>query len=241
MFSKKFFVTLAVFSLIGIMAFGMIGSGAWFTDSATSQTNTFTSGTLSIKDGEVQQTQGYTITNMAPGDKTGDVVIKIENNGNIPLAWFGDLVIEGSPELKKAIYIDYALMQFEPDGFNQVDDNFITNGLGSGPDGGWYTTLASSSTFGVVALNVFDDNNGMGSTPYEFMGALKPGYAYVLTLRFGFAELAGNDYQALGPLTVSLKVNATQINAGALNALKAGFGTTHMLWLGQQIAKQPGL
>ena len=239
MFSKKSLGVIVVIFLIGVMTYGMIGSGAWFTDSATSNTDTFYSGTLSIDDGKVVTTPGFTITEMAPGDKTGDVVFIIENNGNIPLAWFGDLVIDGSSKLKEAIYIDYALMQYEPDAFNEIDDNFIKDGLGFGAYPGWYNTLASNSIFGKVTLDVFDDNNGMGSTPYEFLGALKPGYSYVLTLRFAFAELAGNDYQTKGPLNVSLKVDATQINEGALNALKSGFGTNLLTWLNQQIDKQP--
>jgi hypothetical protein len=71
------------------------------------------------------------------------------------------------------------------------------------------------------------------------MGALKPGYRYELTLRFGFAPLAGNEYQGQGPLTVAFHAEAAQVNAGALNAFQAGFGDTHLPWLTAQIAKQP--
>jgi hypothetical protein len=173
---------------------------------------------------------------MAPGDKTGDVVIIIENNGTLPLAWFGDLIVSNSV-LKNAIYIDYAQMEFLPASW-ETTDNFILNGVGSGPYPGWYNTLANQSAFGVVTLNVFDANNGMGSTPYEFMGALKPGYSYKLTLRFGFAEGAGNEYQGAGPMTIAFKADATQITAGALNAIGANFGTYHLTWMNDQIAKQ---
>jgi hypothetical protein len=237
---KKGFVLLIVLAAISVMAFGVIGSGAWFTDSATSSTNSLSSGTLSIDNGKLSQVTLGTISNMAPGDVTGDVVIVIENNGTIPLAWFGDLVV-GSSVLKDAIYIDYAQMEFlKPGGTGtwEPTDNFITDGVGSGNYPTWYNTLAGLSTFKVITLKNFDANNGMGSTPYEFMGALKPGYSYKLTLRFGFAEGAGNDYQHAGPLTVSFKADATQITAGALDAIQAGFGTNHLTWMNDQIVKQ---
>jgi hypothetical protein len=224
-----------------MMVIGMLGSGAWFTDGAANTSGSISSGTLSINDAGVSSVDLGTITTMAPGDKTNDVVITIENNGTIDLAWFGDLVV-GSSALKDAIYIDYAQMEFKSPS-NGADwepaDNFITNGVGSGPYPSWFNTLAGLSPFGKVTLKNFDANNGMGSTPYEFMGALKPGYSYKLTLRFGFAEGAGNEYQALGPLSLGFDVDATQISTGALDGVKAGFGATHLTWLNQQIAKQP--
>jgi hypothetical protein len=236
---KKTLALLIAIAILGVMAFGMISSGAWFTDTATSDTNSLSSGTLSIDDAKLSQVNLGTISNMAPGDKTGDVVIVIENNGTIPLAWFGDLII-GNSVLKDAIYIDYAQMEFlKPGGGSwEPTDNFISDGVGDGDYPTWYNTLAGLSTFKVITLKNFDANNGMGSTPYEFMGALKPGYSYKLTLRFGFAEGAGNDYQHAGPLTVSFKADATQITAGALDAIQAGFGTNHLTWMNDQIVKQ---
>jgi hypothetical protein len=223
---------------IAVLVIGLLGSGAWFTDTVTSPTSSTSSGTLSLQDAGLTTFDLGTISNMAPGEKTQDVVITIKNDGNINLAWFGNLVITGDPVLQDALYIDYALMQFEGGAWAEPDYNFIANGVGAGPYPGWWNTLASQSPFGVVTLKKFDANNGMGSTPYEFMGALRPNFNYKLTLRFGFAEGAGNEYQGLGPVNLSFQVHATQISAGALNAFEAGFGTTHLVWLNQQIANQ---
>ena len=238
MISKKILASIFV---IGILALAMgYGTYSYFSDTKTSSENTFTAGILDINLGE-SETAEISISNMAPGDITGDWVITIKNTGTIPLAWFGDWIIVGDSTLKKAIYIDYAQMEFlKPDGVSTWEpaDNFITNGVGSGPYPGWYNYLASLSTFSVVTLDVWDGNNGMGTTPYEHMGALKFGYSYRLTVRFGFAAGADNTYQGKGPLTISLKVDATQVNAGALDALKTGF-SIHLDWLNAQLAKQP--
>jgi hypothetical protein len=247
----KYWKPVLLLATIGVMVIGMWGSGAWFTDTATSNTANISSGTLSIQDGLVSSIVIGDVSNMAPGDVTGNAEIIIKNNGSLNLAWFGDLVVSGDTDLKPAIYVDFAQMEFlSPDGVtpwiddsggaipNYTVDNFILNGVGSGPYPGWFNTLAGLSPFGVVTLNNFDGHNGMGSTPWEFMGALKPGYSYKLTIRFGFAGEAGNEFQNQGAMNISLKVDATQIKAGALDALHAGFGSTHLPWLNAQIADQ---
>jgi hypothetical protein len=239
---RKLFKPALLLATVGVLAFGLLSSGAWFTDTATSNTATISSGTLSIADGQVNTLPIGTIANMAPGDVTPDAEIIIQNNGTLDLAWFGNLIVGGDTDLKNAIYIDYAQMEFLSPGSApnwEPTDNFIANGVGAGPYPAWFNSLAALSAFDVVTLDVFDGNNGMGSTPWEFMGALKPGYSYKLTLRFGFAGGAGNTYQNQGPMTISLQVDATQIASGALDAVQAGFGTTHLTWLNQQIAKQP--
>jgi predicted ribosomally synthesized peptide with SipW-like signal peptide len=238
--NKKILASMVV---IGILALAMgYGTYSYFSSTKTSTSNTFTAGTLSISLGESETTE-ISIGNMAPGDVTGNWVITITNDGNLPLAWFGNWIIEGDPKLKEAIYIDYAQMEFlKPDGTTwETTDNFITNGRGSGPYPDWYNTLAGQSKFGVVTLDVWDGNNGMGTTPYEHAGALKPGYSYRLTVRFGFAAGAGNTYQGAGPLTISFKVDATQVNAGAIGQLSINPSAIPGLvdWLNAQLVKQP--
>lgn len=237
---KKLWKPALLLTAVLIMVFGIINSGAWFSASKTADGGTLQSGTLSIGDPGAYGFSLGSVPPMAPGDKTNDVVIYVNNTGTTNLAWFGDLVISGSPKLQKAIYIDYAKMEFLGGTWAEPDDNFILGGKGSGPYPDWYNTLAAKNTFGLVGLDVFDGSSGMGSAPYEFMGALKPGFAYKLTLRFGFAEQADNSYQGLGPLSISYKVDATQIKTGALNALHAGFGdnTDNVKWLNDQIANQ---
>jgi len=220
------------------------GTYSYFSDTKTSASNTFTAGTLKLDGtGFTSFNLGSIVGNMAPGDLSDYASITIENTGTLDLAWFGDWVITGGVKLREAIYIDSATMRFYcPDGINtwEPTDNFITNGVGSGPYPAWYNSLASLSKFVVVSLDVWDGNNGMGTTPYEHMGALKHGYSYKLTIRFGFAKDAGNEYQgdAVNPVNISFKVDATQINAGALEALHPTF-SNHLIWLQQQIAKQP--
>jgi hypothetical protein len=156
----KYLKPALLLAAVAIMAIGMLGSGAWFTDTATNQTAALSSGTLSIDDGKVAEFSLGAITNMAPGDVTDEVTIIIKNNGTLDLAWFGDLIVSGDLDLKDAIYIDYAKMEFfDPDGVGQWEpvDNFITNGVGSGPYPSWFNTLAGQSPFGVVTL--------MSSTP----------------------------------------------------------------------------
>jgi predicted ribosomally synthesized peptide with SipW-like signal peptide len=233
---------LASIMVIGMLALAMgYGTYSYFSSTKTSTSNTFTAGTLDISLGESETTE-ISIGNMAPGDVTGDWVITITNDGTLNLAWFGDLVVTGGIKLREAIYIDYAKMEFLP-GPWEPEDNFIKDGRGFGSWPDWYNYLADLSPFKVVTLKNFDDNEGMcPGTPYEFMGALKPSYSYKLTLRFGFAKDAGNEYQgdAVAPVTISFKVDATQVNADALNALNPPLPLSNYLsWLEAQIAKQP--
>lgn len=243
---RKLWKPALLLSVVGVMAIGLLGSGAWFTDQATSNTASISSGTLSIDDAQVSTLTIGTVSNMAPGDVTGNAEIVIKNNGTLNLVWFGDLAASGDTTLKSAVYIDYAKMEFlTPSGANwqaEGPDNFITDGLGSGLYPGEFNRLAALSPFGVNTLSVFDENNGMGVGPYEFNGALKPGYSYKLTLRFGMAPGANNDYQTKGPMNITFTVKATQITSGAITAaIPAGYSwsvSSLLPWLNAQIADQ---
>jgi predicted ribosomally synthesized peptide with SipW-like signal peptide len=223
---------LLFIAMAAILSIGLIGGAfAYFTDTATTTANSFTAGTLSIDNNELTSITAFTIPNMAPGDVTGEYSVIIRNDGSINLGWLGDWQFSGSPALMDALYIDSAKMEFlSPSLANWLDDAtpgyeadgadwFIKDGTGHGPYASWFTYVAGLSSFGVVTFNNFNNNAGMlpGSV-YEHMGALKPGYAYRLTVKFGFAAGAGNSYQGLGPVTVAFNVNATQINSTALQA-----------------------
>lgn len=228
---------LITISLVGI------GTYAYFSDTETSPATTFTAGTLELNGPGIANFNLGTIGNMAPGDKTGDAVIYIQNVGTVPLGWFGDLVISGGNKLREAIYIDYALMQFEGGSWAEADDNFILNGRGSGPYPGEYNKFADLSPFKVLTLKNFDGGPFMNpGTGYEFMGALKPGYAYRLTLRFGFAEGAGNEYQGsvTSPVNISFKVDATQVKKEALKLLVPTLADAPWTegWMNGQLANQ---
>ncbi len=233
-----------------VLSLGMIGSAfAYFSDTATSTTNTFTAGTLSIDDSELTTATSLTINNMAPGDITDPISFIIRNNGSINLAWLGDWQFSGNATLMGALYIADAKMEFlsptladwnsdptpgyDPGGA----DHFIVNGTGSGPYPAFYTALAGLSGFNVITFNSWNNNAAMvpGSV-YEHAGALKPGYSYKLTVKFGFAAGAGNEYQGLGPVTVKFKVDAAQIVAAQISALTGGWAD--ITWLNAQIADQ---
>jgi predicted ribosomally synthesized peptide with SipW-like signal peptide len=248
---KILFAVMAIVAAVGLVG----GAFAYFTDSATSTTNQFTAGVLSIDDALVAESPAIVITNMAPGDVTGEYTITIKNNGSMNLGWLGDWQfsggVSGSVDLKDALYIDYAKMQFlSPGGVDwqggtvgegyEADggDLFILNGKGNGPYPSFGNDLAALSSFGVVTFNNFANpaNSGMlPGTVFEHMGALKPGYSYKLTVKFGFAPGAGNDYQGLGPVTAQLAVKAVQINTAAL----AEAGVSDVTgWMNNQISNQ---
>lgn len=213
---KKLWKPALLLAAIAIMAYGVIGSGAWFTDNAASPTSQLSSGTLSIEEGQFAAFNLGTISNMAPGDLTPYISVYIKNDGSISLGWFGDLVINDSM-LKDVIYIDYAKMEFlGTDGTTPwyPADEFIKDGVYA-----YELAAPLAGPDGFVTVAEWDGNNGMGVTPYEFMGYLDPGYMYKLTMRFGFLTSAGDEYQAQGPLDLSFEVTATQVKQGALDAM----------------------
>jgi hypothetical protein len=79
---KKISILVAVLA-IGVMAFGMLGSGAFFVDPEVSQNNTFVAGTLDLKvnGGDAPVTM-FNVSNMAPdAHSTGSLTLK--NAGSI--------------------------------------------------------------------------------------------------------------------------------------------------------------
>jgi predicted ribosomally synthesized peptide with SipW-like signal peptide len=78
---KYGFLLLAV----AIMAFGMLGTGAWFSDTVTSTGNSLTAATLRLNvNGNRSSSQTYVLSNIAPGawDLGGQAILK--NIGTIP-------------------------------------------------------------------------------------------------------------------------------------------------------------
>ncbi len=154
---KKRWMILIAFVAIATITIGMVGASAWFTDSATSNVATLSSGTLSIDNAQVSEIVLGVIENMAPGDETGTATITIVNDGSINLAWFGNLIMSGDSDLKNVIYIKDAQMNFlsplnanwQPleGGCPAGPDHFITLGLGSGC---WPLTYSGPDRLGVI-------------------------------------------------------------------------------------------
>jgi hypothetical protein len=84
--SKKIMSIIAIVAL-GIMAFGAISSGAWFTNTAISNQNDTKMGTLvvNIVDGREGSTPGLHIANAEPGVAGAPFTLGIDNLGSLPL------------------------------------------------------------------------------------------------------------------------------------------------------------
>ena len=84
------FVFMISFLALGVMAFGLISTGAWFSDTATTSENNLVAGTLDLLiNGQDDAVQTYKIANLSPGawDLTGQAVLK--NDGTIAgQLWF---------------------------------------------------------------------------------------------------------------------------------------------------------
>ena len=257
--SKKAMVSLL---LIGLMAFGAgIGTYAWFTSQATSTGNTFTAGTLTVglDHGDTVELNLGDTGNMQPGDVTEQIEVMVTNDGSLDLAYFGYFVVDENQgplapapqySLLDAIYIKEFKTEFlDPDGEGTWEDadHFIQEGHGIG-----YFAQFDDPVMGVMTLRQWMKNGGgMGVGGGVQTGALAPydgnddGFVYKHTIQFGFAPLAGNEYQGIGPMDIQYVVKATQVDAGALEALdnedaKISIGDyAHMEgWYEDQIEKQ---
>jgi predicted ribosomally synthesized peptide with SipW-like signal peptide len=238
--NKKLVISLV---LIGALAFSLgLGSYAWFSSEAVSENNVFASGTLSLNvnddvDGVYTLELGE-INNIAPGDIMPEEEIIIKNDGTLNLAWAGRFELDGDTYLAKAIYIKEMKMEFLDDNGEdwEPEDHFISNGVGAGVYASYYDGLKDEE-LGVITLEKFLADGGMSpANPGIQMGALKPGYSYKLTFTLGMAEKTGNEFQGLN-MDLSYKVDATQINAGALAEVRNGLDG-HITWFEEQIAKQ---
>jgi predicted ribosomally synthesized peptide with SipW-like signal peptide len=248
---KKIITSLLVVVGVTVLAVGV--TMAYFTDTATSTTSTLASGTLELVVNNNNSAPTFTwalgnISGMAPGDVTDEVTITIRNGGTIPFAWFGYFnIVDDTGSLADVIYIDYAKMEFlKPSyigGVWEDTDVFIVDGRGAGLYSGYYNTLADKSSYEVITLTEWNKDSAMGAGGGVQMGALKTDYSYRFTFKLGFAPGAGNDFQGKS-MDLSYTVDATQINAGALDELftntlrLGGVGSNHLPWLNLQIDKQ---
>lgn len=84
-----FFVPVAILA-IGIMTYGLTGTSAWFSDTATTPISSVASGTLILKiNGQDEVSQAYSVSNLKPNarEPMGQVILK--NEGSIKgLGWF---------------------------------------------------------------------------------------------------------------------------------------------------------
>lgn len=83
---RLIFAGLLSLLLIGVLASGVVGSGALFSDTETSHGNTFTAGTLDLKvDGQDDPNiVSVSLADMNPGDDTGYYRWCLRNAGSLP-------------------------------------------------------------------------------------------------------------------------------------------------------------
>jgi predicted ribosomally synthesized peptide with SipW-like signal peptide len=188
--------------LVCLLSLGVVGGAfAYFTDTATSNANTFTAGTVHIVLGG-GIAGGINFTNMAPGDKvTGSMWV--QNTGSLPI-WFSGYMADGWSQSLGG-YIDKFSVKVTTDptdyyGYNQIIYN--------GP----LTGLVGKSN-GLIAL--------AGEFPPLPAGAWA-GYNFEFTLD---GPSTGNAYQGAW-LSGTLAVDAIQSNniswADAFAFLKNG-------------------
>lgn len=242
---KKLLVTMLTLTVAVALLAG--GTMAWFTDTDDAGTATFTAGILDVDVsdglGEVAEFNIGPIDHMNPGDVYKPIIINITNKGNKKLAWFGDWTFD-VPNTEKdvildAMYIDSMKMEFlKPDGNGNWEetDEFIKDGKGYGTYAAAFDALIDDE-WGVITLRKWNDNNTMGISPFEHMGALMPGYSYRLTVQFGFNSKADNKYQGR-TVTIGFNVKATQVQKDALDDEIGAGKSTHYDWFIDQLKKQ---
>jgi predicted ribosomally synthesized peptide with SipW-like signal peptide len=83
--ARRSLIVLTLGILTGVMAFGVVGSAAWFTDQDLIDENTVAAGTLSIDvRSEESVSQPFSISNLAPGgDWDGPYPFGIYNDGTL--------------------------------------------------------------------------------------------------------------------------------------------------------------
>ena len=83
--TRRSLIVLLLGILTGVMAFGVVGSAAWFTDQDAIEDNSVAAGTLTIDvRSEEGVTQPFTIANLAPGgDWDGPYPFGIFNDGSL--------------------------------------------------------------------------------------------------------------------------------------------------------------
>lgn len=217
---KILFVVMAC-----VLCLGMVGGAfAYFTDTATSTANTFASGTLDVDvNGDTDDSFDIvvgTVNNMAPGDITGTIEIKVKNVGSLPAATFARFTFDNDSGLGAALDVyDWQATYFNGNDtansrWGAGDDPYF--GVGSNMD--WFVqngVAGFNMGSNVLNLDVGDVISGDRAFDAE---ALPAGAYYILKVKFQMDPTAGNEYQDKS-VDVAFEVYATQVNSDAIDAL----------------------
>lgn len=195
----KIFVSMMVI----VVSLSMVISStmAWFTSSATSTGNTFSSGTLKIDvNDSLNNNNSFEILkldNMAPGADIGTKTLVIKNAGTLDLGMFRSFSMSGSNDLANQIQV----VTFK------VTDWSITGGVELALDYRWDYNKDGILTLYELATKVPDYG-------WDILG-LKSGANQTIEIGFKFLETAPNGVQGKS-VTLNMNVVATQIKAAAI-------------------------
>lgn len=197
---KRMLVAAILVAAVAIMAFGALGTGAWFSDSATVAGNTLAAGKLQIelRDGNAAPI-AVNVQNMAPGDDYkpvgGTFELAAYNNGTepnpastLPLKYkmsFTDVVPSGAADLRNVLMVK--VMGWFPG----MGTPFIQVFEGTWNEFVIYSTLN----------DIVNNYNG---------GILDVQNTHEYQLQFKIASSAGNEYQGAA-LNFTMLIEAFQV------------------------------
>jgi predicted ribosomally synthesized peptide with SipW-like signal peptide len=185
---------IALMAVLITVALAGIGTYAYFSDTASTPTNTLAAGTLKIEAGQEASTD-WTLSNIKPGDLINGSVV-VANTGTLPIAMVtGDLDISSDSagnfaEMIEITRLEYKLSEFpdwQQNGGNEVANYYAVFGDLSAPltlkelADGWPTAPRSEAHyyFGAMKewlnMNVATLNPGQTLTMYldlKFMTAV---------------------------------------------------------------------
>ena len=199
-------ITMSAFSIVTALSLMGGATYAYFTDSVTSQNNTFSTGTLDINisqnDPDPESFDNIeSISNWAPGDSQL-VEFNIQNAGSLPVhlrgfaagAWTGTFpeAFTPDPNLVQVTRVQYRL-----------------NGAGT------WTNLVGDGTTPLTGVFHFG-TNGLETDLFN----VTPGTQVNLRLTVLFDEDAGNEYQGK-TYNAKVQVHAKQTNSTAWPAVTA--------------------
>jgi predicted ribosomally synthesized peptide with SipW-like signal peptide len=220
------------------LAIGLVGGAfAYFDSSATSSTNTFSSGTVvvTIDDSGYTSVPIASIGNMFPGDITPWMSMKVKVVGSLPeVATYSRFTISDGDNdgLSKVLnFYDYQVLYFYPDGTKNVrygvagtdnyfgternEDYFIKEGDASTSSPQSWTGIGGDINLNDWIYDGFGPGDNRGAWDGE--GLIKDSY-YVVNFRLQMDPAAGNAYQGKS-VTVGFEAKATQNVAAAILAL----------------------
>jgi len=179
-----------------VLCLGLVGGAlAYFSDTETSEGNTFTAGTLTL----LLDDNPFNVTNMAPGD-SNTAHLEIKNDGSLDMLFRAYLVnVVQQPEG----FIDQLILTVT---LNPSDYDPVLEGPIYGPAD---LTIYYGSLSGILGEEKALDN--VFSAFYGDDGPFPPGYVITYRIDVTLDWETGNEFQGAS-LTADLRVDATQFD-----------------------------